>query len=95
MSQDNKDAVKEASLEKKQGIHKPLNCCVKDLMKSYFSDLNGHRPSDLYRAVIDEVERPLLEVVLSECGDNRTEASQMLGINRGTLLKKLKYHQLT
>ena len=76
-------------------FNKQLNCCVRELMESYFSDLEGHKPRDLYQAVLNEIERPLLEVVLNECGHNRTEASQILGINRGTLLKKLKHHQLT
>lgn len=76
-------------------VPKPLDCCVRELMQNYFRDLDGHRPTGLYRAVIDEVERPLLEVVLEVVNSNRTEASQILGINRGTLLKKIKYHQLT
>ena len=39
--------------------------------------------------VLDEVQLPLLEQVLKYAGDNQTRAAQMLGLNRGTLRKKL------
>ena len=44
--------------------------------------------------VLHEIEPPLLEVVMDRAGGNQTLASEMLGINRGTLRKKLKQHKL-
>ena len=44
--------------------------------------------------VLREIEPPLLEVVMDRAGGNQTLASEMLGINRGTLRKKLKQHNL-
>ena len=44
--------------------------------------------------VLDEVEQPLLEVVMRHCGGNQTRAAQILGINRGTLRKKLQQYHL-
>ena len=41
-----------------------------------------------------EVETPLLEVVLEYTRGNQTRASEILGLNRGTLRKKLKQHGL-
>jgi Fis family transcriptional regulator len=44
--------------------------------------------------VIRAVERPLLEVVMREAEGNQLRASEMLGINRNTLRKKLLLHGL-
>ena len=44
--------------------------------------------------VMKEVEKPLLEEVMIHCNWNQSEASKMLGINRGTLRTKLKAHKL-
>ena len=44
--------------------------------------------------VLKTVERPMLEVVLAHAGGNQTLASEMLGINRNTLRKKLVEHNL-
>ena len=44
--------------------------------------------------VLKEIELPLLEIVMRECKDNQSKASQILGINRGTLRTKLKEHKL-
>ncbi len=67
---------------------------VADSLRSYFSKLDGHAPDDLYRMVIEEVERPLLESVMNYCGGNQTKAAKCLGLNRGTLRKKLKYYDV-
>ena len=42
----------------------------------------------VYRAV----ERPMLEVVMRQAQGNQLRASEMLGINRNTLRKKLQQH---
>jgi two-component system nitrogen regulation response regulator GlnG len=44
---------------------------------------------DLYPALINAVERPLIELVLERAGGNQVKAAQMLGINRNTLRKKI------
>ena len=44
--------------------------------------------------VMKEVEKPLLEEVMIHCNWNQSEACKMLGINRGTLRTKLKFHKL-
>lgn len=67
---------------------------VTDSLKSYFSKLDGHTPDDLYRMVIEEVEKPLLESVMNYCGGNQTKAAKCLGLNRGTLRKKLKHYDV-
>jgi len=68
--------------------------CVQDSMETYFANLDGHGTNDLYQMVISEVEQPLLRVVLKHTRGNQTRAAEILGINRGTLRKKLKMYDL-
>lgn len=63
-------------------------------MRNYFAHLDGERASEVYEMVLAEVETPLLEVVLEYTRGNQTRASEILGLNRGTLRKKLKDHGL-
>ena len=50
--------------------------------------------TDLYQLVIGEVEKPLFKAVLRYTNGNQSEAAEILGINRGTLRKKLKQYGL-
>ncbi|EXB47252.1 bacterial regulatory, Fis family protein [Acinetobacter baumannii 146457] len=40
------------------------------------------------------VEKPLLDLTLTHTRGNQTKAAELLGLNRGTLRKKLKAHGL-
>lgn len=63
-------------------------------LETYFRDLEGQPAARVYDMVIDAVERPLLEVVMREAQGNQLRASEILGINRNTLRKKLLAHGL-
>ncbi len=65
---------------------------VKTNLESYLSDLNGSNPQQIYDMVINAVERPMLEVIMRHAENNQVRASEMLGINRNTLRKKLQSH---
>lgn len=67
----------------------PIRACVARVIDQYLRQLRGHDCADLYRLVLTEVEPPLLEAVLDYCQGNQTRAARMLGMNRGTLRKKL------
>jgi Fis family transcriptional regulator, factor for inversion stimulation protein len=71
-----------------------LGQCVVNALEQYFRDLDGEKPAAIYDMVLKSVEKPMLEVVLAKAGGNQTLASDMLGINRNTLRKKLTEHQL-
>ena len=73
---------------------KPLCKHTEDALKQYFKTLNGDRPGDLYDLVIGEVERPLFKAVMDFTDGNQSQAAGILGINRGTLRKKLKCYSL-
>jgi Fis family transcriptional regulator len=72
----------------------PLAKQVKTALEHYFEDLDGHTPSDLYRMVLSEIEKPLLEKVMQETRGNQSKAAEMLGLNRSTLRKKLQQYDL-
>ena len=59
-----------------------------------FSRLDGDECDGLYRLVIHEVEGSLLEAVMRETAGNQGRAARILGVNRGTLRKKLRAHRL-
>ncbi|PCI65300.1 MAG: DNA-binding transcriptional regulator Fis [Gammaproteobacteria bacterium] len=67
---------------------------VEIAMKNYFSQLEEQQPVDLYNLVLAEVEAPLMESVMKFTRGNQTKASEVLGLNRGTLRKKLKAYGL-
>ena len=73
---------------------KLLGNLTDECLNSYFESLNGHKPGDLYQLVIGEVEKPLFRAVLTYTNGNQSEAADILGINRGTLRKKLKDYKL-
>ena len=73
---------------------KPLRKHTEDALESYFASLNGDRPGDLYDLVMGEVERPLFKAVMEFTHGNQSQAAGILGINRGTLRKKLKTYEL-
>tara|TARA_Y100000590_G_scaffold444785_1_gene575975 strand:+ start:140 stop:403 length:264 start_codon:yes stop_codon:yes gene_type:complete len=85
-----------ASNKKKKfnGEGKKLSDQVSKSMKKYFKELDGERATNIYQLVLKEVEQPLLETVMKECKGNQTLASQVLGLNRGTLRTKLKDYNL-
>lgn len=72
-----------------------LSMCVEKRMRAYFHDLNGQAPSaNLYQTVVSQVEEPLLKIVMNFTNGNRVKASELLGISRSTLIKKLKNYGL-
>lgn len=72
----------------------PLCALTEQAIETYFANLNGDAPGALYDLVMQEVERPLFRTVMDFTGGNQTQAASILGINRGTLRKKLKTYDL-
>ena len=67
-----------------------LRDSVEEALHNYFQHLEGQDVTDVYNMVLSEVEAPLLESVMNYVKGNQTRASEVLGLNRGTLRKKLK-----
>ncbi|WP_163576042.1 DNA-binding transcriptional regulator Fis [Halomonas faecis] len=75
-------------------VERPLREAVDAAMRRYFAHLDGGTVTDLYAMVMAEVEAPLLATVMDHAQGNQTRAAEILGLNRGTLRKKLKQHDL-
>jgi Fis family transcriptional regulator len=73
----------------------PLRSMTAEALQAYFATLNGHKPGQLYDLVLREVEEPLFKAVLDYAEGNQSRAAEVLGINRGTLRKKLKDYGLS
>ena len=90
-----KSRKKKSSKSGKVGVgKKPLSTLTDEALAGYFRKLNGHKPGDLYQLVLGEVEKPLFRAVLDYTNGNQSEAAEILGINRGTLRKKLRSYNL-
>lgn len=73
---------------------KPLRASVKQAVNKYLKELNNQDIDNLYELVLTEIEAPLLEEVMTYTRGNQTRAANLMGINRGTLRKKLKQYGL-
>jgi Fis family transcriptional regulator len=73
----------------------PLRSMTEQALDSYFTSLNGHAPGRLYDLVMREVEEPLFRAVLDYAAGNQSRAAEVLGINRGTLRKKLRTYGIS
>jgi len=73
---------------------KSLRDYVSEAMKRYFEDLDGQDTKELYDIVMAEVEPPLLEAAMKYTRQNQSKTAALLGLNRGTLRKKLKQYNL-
>ncbi|PSJ45392.1 DNA-binding transcriptional regulator Fis [Zobellella taiwanensis] len=73
-----------------QPTQRPLRNSVEQALRNYLSQLNGQEVTELYELVLAEVEAPMLDVIMQYTRGNQTRAANMMGINRGTLRKKLK-----
>jgi Fis family transcriptional regulator, factor for inversion stimulation protein len=90
MTAKKKPRAREFTATKAHGRELPLRNHAERALSDYFTSLNGHRPAHLYDLVLREVEEPLFRVVLDYTDGNQSRAAGILGINRGTLRKKLK-----
>lgn len=72
--------------------NQPLHDSVRQALESYFAQLKGQPPTNLYELVLAEVEVPLLEAVMEYTKGNQSRAAILLGLSRGTLRKKLKIY---
>jgi two-component system nitrogen regulation response regulator GlnG len=66
---------------------------LEDLIRQKLVALIEHpspaNDGNLYAAVLEQLERPLIELTLDKTGGNQLQAAALLGINRNTLRKKV------
>ena len=67
-----------------------LSQMVERKLSSYFADQpDGLPPVGLYDRVLEQVERPLIQLTLAATRGNQVRAAEILGLNRNTLRKKI------
>ena len=71
-----------------------LSHAVKHSIRRYLYELDGTQPNDMYDLVLRQIERPLFEAILEHTKGNQSRAAELLGLNRGTLRKKLRSYNL-
>jgi Fis family transcriptional regulator, factor for inversion stimulation protein len=76
-------------------IQKPLCEHVLASLNTFLNNPVNKDTIDLYEIVLSEVERPLFTKVMQHVRGNQTKAARLMGINRGTLRKKLKKYGLS
>lgn len=67
---------------------------VERSVRQYFTTLADSEPTNLYDLMLSQLEKPLLSVVLEQTRGNQSKTAEILGLNRGTLRKKLKVYDL-
>ena len=76
-------------------MKKTISKSVQESVEEYLQTMGDEPVSGLYEMVMSEVEAPLLQSVLVYTNYNQSQSAEILGLNRGTLRKKLrKYHLL-
>lgn len=71
-----------------------LDGCVTKAIKTYLKDMGEQDNGQIYQLFLNEFERPLLQEVMQHVEGNQTRAAALLGVNRGTLRKKLQRYNL-
>lgn len=71
-----------------------FRACIRGNLEEFFNKLEDSEPTDLYQRILDQMEQPLLELTLKQCGGNQSRTAKMLGINRNTLKKKIVQHDI-
>ena len=72
----------------------PLRDSASEAIGHFLETLDGEPCSELYDMVLHLVEEPLFKAVLDYTQHNQSHAAALLGLNRGTLRKKLRQHGL-
>ncbi|MBT4520753.1 MAG: DNA-binding transcriptional regulator Fis [Halieaceae bacterium] len=90
----NDESMEGGSHPQHSGQGQSLRDSVTVAVGNYLEELDGQMPTDVYQMVLAQLEAPLLEQIMAYTRNNQTKASIMLGLNRGTLRKKLKQYNL-
>lgn len=89
------DETREAGVKHLGKSEQPLRECVKTALKNFFDQLGGDLPYGfLYDMVLEQVQLPLLELVMEVTGNNQSKAARLLGLSRGTFRKLLKRYDM-
>jgi DNA-binding protein Fis len=76
--------------DSKNGRDPILEDFVEKKLLDFIRKARGSAGRNLYTLLVQEFEKPLITLTLKETGGNQIQASQLLGMNRNTLRKKIR-----
>ena len=82
--------LKPSTKAKRPKLNEPMTRAVGE----YFDSLQGEKPAQVYNLVLGEIELALIEATLKFTNNNQSQASIILGLNRGTFRKKMAFYGL-
>lgn len=68
----------------------PLEEEILGRLDLFYERLKGHSYAGLYQAILREVERPLITAALRRAKGVQSETAKALGIDRGTLARRMR-----
>ncbi len=92
--QDNNSDINNAEDNSTNKEISQLSHAVKHSIRRYLYELEGTQPNNMYDLVLRQIEQPLFEAILEHTKGNQSRAAELLGLNRGTLRKKLRSYNL-
>ncbi len=80
----------ESQTEKPETLGEAVHRCIKRYLHQLgYADVHG-----MHRHVLEQVEPPLLHLILEKAEGNQLKVAEMLGLNRNTVRKQLKYYDI-
>ena len=71
-----------------------LPACINAKLERQFEQLNGESANGVFKMVMQETESVTIKFVSDAVEQNQSEAARVLGMNRGTLKKKIELYKL-
>jgi len=72
-----------------------LSAFMDRYLTDYFAQFGEDLPPPgLYERILSEVEQPLISAALAATSGNQIKAAALLGLNRNTLRKKIREHDI-
>ena len=68
-----------------------LEAIVEWKISRFLDQIGTYYPENMYDMIMKKVEKPLVKQILQRTGGNQVHAARILGINRNTLRKKMKF----
>ena len=88
---DRQSLVLDKELAKTLDSHS-LESIVELKISRFLEQIGTYYPESLHATIMRKTEKPLLNQILRRTGGNQVHAARILGINRNTLRKKMKFY---
>ncbi|MBI5205762.1 MAG: sigma-54-dependent Fis family transcriptional regulator [Nitrospirae bacterium] len=87
-------AIEKRDLHVEEGNTYSIKEFLEDKLRKYLKDMTKLETANLHSAVMSEVEKALISIVLKETKGNQLKTAKTLGINRNTLRAKIKEYKI-